>query len=374
MRNPPNWIAILSFIASFIIFPLAIFASVLDNWLNVYALLACIFCIVPFLYTMFISVVFCVRLYRKLMREADKHAFTRKLHKNYEFRSLAFTLCSFVSNIGYTIVLMALGLQSESVWFGASAVYYILLSSARGGVLLQNVRDERRYKNDEVALQRAKAGTYRYCGIVMIALTMAMAMSVVHTMGIGVGETRSPVWTVYLLAAYALYRIVASGYNFVKASKQDDFAVRSVRYLNLAAALVSLLTLQTALFNTFFSEVDPLLFTAVSGFTVCVIMLSLGIYIISFSSAVRKNLKAKLLQKGESAEGGAYNRDGYAEEYTNGADLGADPDKTAKGRGQVCVENEIVADVLSVVERVAEADSVADSEQTTEKDTAESGE
>lgn len=316
LKNPPNWIAISSFIASFVLFPLAIITSVLDKWLNLYAVLACAFCVVPFLYTIFIIVVFVVRTFKKLLKEADKYAFTRQLHKSYEFRSMFFAVGTFISNVGYTAFLSSMALVSRSLWFGALAAYYILLTSARGGVLLQHYRDEERFKDDPIALHRAKAGTYRYCGVMMIALTLAMATSVVHSMIVGVGESVLPKWAVYLFAGYALYRVVMSVVNFVRASSRDDLAVRAVKYINLATALVSVFTLQTAIFQAFFSEFDPIVFNAISGFSVCVIMLILGVYIVSFSSVVRKQMKAQQARVGlEAQEESLYNREGYDEEY-----------------------------------------------------------
>lgn len=316
LKNPPNWIAIMCFIASFVLFPLAVITSILDEWGNLFAILACAFCVVPLLYTIFIIVVFFIRTFRKVLREADKYTFTRQLHKSYEFRSMFFAVCTFISNVGYTAFLSSLALITRSPWFGALAAYYILLTSARGGVLLQHYRDEQRFKDDSFALQRAKAGTYRYCGIMMVALTLAMAISVVHTMIVGVAERSLHPWVVYLFAGYALYRIIVSVISFVKATTRDDLAVRAVKYINLATALVSVFTLQTAIFEVFFSGFNPIIFNAVGGFSVCLIMLILGVYIISFSSAVRRNIKAQMARaKANAQEEQLYNREGYDEEY-----------------------------------------------------------
>ncbi len=359
MRNPPNWIAIMSFIASFVLFPLAIVTSILDDWLNLYAILACAFCVVPCLYTIFIIVVFFVRMFRKLLREADKYTFTRNLHKSYEFRSMFFAVCTFVSNVGYTAFMSSMALVSRSLWFGALAAYYILLTSARGGVLLQNIRDEQRYKDDYFALQRAKAGTYRYCGIVMIALTLAMAISVVHTMIVGVSESKLPVLAVYIFAGYAAYRVLASIISFVKATTKDDLAVRAVKYINLAAALVSVFTLQTAIFNAFFSDFDPIVFNAISGFSVCLVMLILGVYIISFSSIVRKNIKARMARlEAEKQEEALYNRDGYDEEYGKSAQGG---EKMEEGNSPALLDGESVGVITQLQEKVIEeAESVGE--------------
>ena len=351
LKNPPNWIAISSFIASFVLFPLAIITSILDKWLNLFAILACAFCVVPCLYTIFIIIVFIVRTFKKLLKEADKYTFTRQLHKRYEFSSMFFAVGTFISNVGYTAFLSSMALVSRSPWFGALAAYYILLTSARGGVLLQHYRDEERFKNNSVALHRAKAGTYRYCGIMMIALTLAMATSVVHTMIVGFGDSVLPKWAVYLFAGYALYRVIMSIINFVKASSRDDLAVRAVKYINLATALVSVFTLQTAIFEAFFSGFDPIVFNAISGFSVCIIMLILGVYIVSFSSVVRKQIKAQQAQMALAAqEEDLYNREGYDEEYRT-SDLAEEDDEEDEDEEIERIEGS-VGEVVEISEKV----------------------
>ena len=350
LKNPPNWIAISSFIASFVLFPLAIITAILDKWLNLFAILACALCVVPCLYTIFIIIVFIVRTFKKLLKEADKYTFTRQLHKSYEFRSMFFAVGTFISNVGYTAFLSSMAFFSRSPWFGALAAYYILLTSARGGVLLQHYRDEERFKNNPTALHRAKAGTYRYCGIMMIALTLAMATSVVNTMIVGFGDSVLPKWAVYLFAGYALYRVIMSIINFVKASSRDDLAVRAVKYINLATALVSVFTLQTAIFEAFFSGFDPIVFNAISGFSVCVIMLILGVYIVSFSSVVRKQIKAQQAQMAlEQQEEGLYNREGYDEEY--GADVTDDEDEDDEDETEIGQIEGSIGDVVEISEK-----------------------
>ena len=166
----------------------------------------------------------------------------------------------------------------------------------------------------------------------------------------GVSAQGLPEWTVYLFGGYAAYRVIASVVNFVRATTKDDLAVRAVKYINLAAALVSVFTLQTAIFNAFFTSYDPIIFNALSGFSVCFIMLVLGVYIISFSSIVRKNIKAQQVKmEAEAQAENLYNREGYDEEY------GANAVSIEEQESEECLVIEgSVGEVVEVVETTIE--------------------
>lgn len=315
INNPPNWLAILSCIATLVVCPTAAIALALDEGHTIYAFIAAGIAAIPLLYMGFVTVIACKRLCRKLGKVADKFKFTRNLHKNYEFRSIFFGACSLVCNVGYTIFLCVTAIRYRSTWYGALAVYYILLSTARGGVLGQNAKDTYKYRYDLMKLQKAKAVNYRYCGFMMSALSLALSLSVIQ-MFVDGASFYTPKPFVFAFAAFAVYRIIMAIYNFVKASKKDDLVVRAVRYVNLITALVTLLSLQTAIFAALRLTLPSAIVNAVTGSIVCLVAMSLGIYMISFSHAVCKKLKLEEeLLKRESEKISPYNREDYREEY-----------------------------------------------------------
>ena len=315
LNNLPNWIAILAVIATFLLGPLAFSAIVTEKGQNIYATVATIMCIPPFLYTVFLVIYSGRKLGISIYKAADKYKFTRSLFKSYEFRSIFFGICTFVCNVGYTIFLCVFAIIYKSPWYGSSAVYYILLSTARGGMLIQNAREEKKYKDDPLALARAKVGTYRYCGIMMITLTLALALSVVQMFADG-ASFPIPKWAVIPFAIVALYRIVMSILHFVKATKKDDLVVRAIRYINLGTALVSVLTCQTAIFVAFKPPFNPSYANAITGIIVCIIILALGIFMVTFSHEIKKKIKAKQVEAMKEAQTlRGYNREEYSEEY-----------------------------------------------------------
>lgn len=315
LNNPPNWVAILAYATTLIACPLAVATIAMDYGHNVYAIIAYVICALIFVYTVYVTVISVRKLYLKLMSVADKFTFTRNLYKNYEFRSIFFGTWSFLFNVGYTVFLGIMGIRTDSTWYGALAVYHILLALARGGMLIQNSKDERRFKSDQHALQKAKVGTYRYCGIMMLALTVALVFSVMQMAVAGEGF-HVPTWAVYLFAGVALWRVVMSIINAIRSGKYDDLVARAVRYVNMVTALFSVLSLQTALFAKLPFEINLAMWNSIMGGLVCIITAVFGVYMLIFSAHAQKRLMAEEVQASQWArQEEGYNRDGYFEEY-----------------------------------------------------------
>ena len=303
LNNPPHWVAALACITTFLLFPIALVALALDeHGHNVYAIAAGLLCLIPFVYAVYVTVIAVRRMLDRLSKATDKFTFTRNLFSSYEFRSLFFTGCTLAFNLGYTVFVCIMAIRTDSAWYGALAVYYILLVVARGGTLIQNTKDERKYRNDVFALHKAKVNTYRYCGGMMIALMLALSFSIVQMIAEGTGF-HVPKWAIFIFGAVALYRIIMAALNFFVASKNDDLVVRSMRYLGMATAFVSVLSLQTAFLTAFPPSFDPSWLNALTGTLIYLIIMSLGIYMLSFSFAAKKKIvELETMQRDETSE------------------------------------------------------------------------
>lgn len=316
MNNPPNWVGLIAAATALIALPLSILALVIDQTHKAQAIIACVVSGLIFLYAVLVTVNSIIRLRRKVLKVADRYEFTRNLHTSYEFRTIFFGACAFLCNLGYTVFLAWMALLYDSVWYGALAVYYIVLATSRGGVLLQNNKDEKRYSEDYLRLQKAKAGTYRYCGIMMLALTAALSVSVVELV-IGGAGPKMAVGYIMLFAAVAVYKVVNAIIHFVRSSKRVDLVVRAVQYINLAVTLVSVLTLQTVVLSIYPTEILPAVLNGITGASVCVITFALGLYMILYSFRAKRRVFVPTtdIEDAVLLEEDGYNRDGYKEEY-----------------------------------------------------------
>lgn len=317
LNNPPNWVGLIAGAFALITLPLSVLVLTIDQAHKVQAIVACVISAIIFLYAVLVMVNFVIKLRRKVLKVADRYEFTRNLHVSYEFRTIFFGACAFLCNLGYTVFLAVMAFMYDSVWYGALAVYYIVLATSRGGALIQNARDEKKYRYDYHSLQKAKAGTYRYCGIMMLALAAALVVSVIELVVNGTGP-RTAGEFIYVFAAVAVYKVVNAIVHFVRSTKRDDLVVRAVRYINLAVTLVSLLTLQTVILSAYPTKTDPALFNAITGFAVCFITLALGGFMILYSIRAKKRVFVQETDIAEAVlldENDGYNRDGYKDEY-----------------------------------------------------------
>lgn len=277
-------------VTALIALPLSVFVFALRQAYKQQAIIACVFSGILFLYALLTIIKYYLRLRRKLLKVAGRYAFTRNLLR-YEYRSIFISGCAFLGNIGYTVFLAYIAFLYDSVWYGALAVYYIVLAMSRGSMLVRNNKHERMYKADHHSLQKAKVGTYRYCGIMIIALTVALGVSVVELMINGAGPSATDGF-IAVLAVIAVGKVFYGILHFVRSSRSSDLVVRSVWYINLAVTLVSILTLQTLVLSAYPSHIETVVFNGITGFSVCLITLVLGAFMIIYSFYAKKRLVA----------------------------------------------------------------------------------
>ncbi len=317
LHNPPSWVAAIVIASTLFVCPFVVFTVSFGFWRPMHAAVACILCAILLVYTAVVVVNSILKVRRKVLVVADRYEFTRNLRENYEFRTLFFAVCSCLCNLAYTVFLIVMAFRYHSVWYGTVGVYYILLTFARGGVLLQNRKTEKKYRYDYYKLQTEKVGTYRYCGIMLLVLALSLTFSVVELM-IDSSGFRHARWLIYVFAPVAAYKAVIAVVHFVHATKRDDLVVRSVRYINLAVTLMSALCLQTAILAASeWSAVTVTLLNGITGGGVCLLTLALGIYMVVFSVKVKGRVLARSAELAEETEENTvgYNRSDYFEEY-----------------------------------------------------------
>ncbi len=186
----------------------------------------------------------------------------------------------FFINLLYIVMKLVSGVVYRSTWFIALAVYYILLAVMR--LLLA-----RRLNAQDEGVEWRR---YRFCGVMLLLMNQALAGIV----GFMVHQNRGfhyPGLLIYAMAAYAFYAVTIAVINIVKTRRYQSPILSAARAINLVAALVSILSLTTAMLSQFGGEDDPLFrqaMTAATGGGVCTIVIGMAIYMILRAS---KNLK-----------------------------------------------------------------------------------
>lgn len=221
-----------------------------------------------------------------------KNETANMLVENYNFRTIVFSVLSVLIAIGLAVFNIVIYAITKSLWCGAMAFYHVMLVLLRGFVLLNH---RKRTKNIALSDEDKLLGAikqYRTCGIVFIALTMCLIAMIIHI----VREDKVfnyDMYVVYTIAGFTLFQIVVALVNYIKSHKNDSYTVRALRSINLTTALVSFISLQAIALDTFSHNVNIPVGNAITGFVVCGLVVTSGVYMIVHSIIKINTLKKK---------------------------------------------------------------------------------
>lgn len=305
LREPPLWFAaaewlltLLSVAGSIAVVALQL-TAVWDY--AVYALAAL------FLgYGIFLAVKLAPRMKAGVVRRASRHVFTNNLVSDYGFRTLAFSTLSFAVNAGYAIAHVVLAVVWNSLWYGALAAYYFLLSLMRGGILLCDRSAKKRADGDEETLLAYKWRIFRACGAALLVLEFALTAFVTQTVIFGRPQTPSLIMAI-ASAAYTFYKMTIAVVQVFRVRRTGDPLLQSLRNINLSNALVSLFALQITLVAAQGGADESMrIMNIVMGFLICALTIALGSFMIIRASQklgrIRKAAEVQTVLPGQPEE------------------------------------------------------------------------
>lgn len=121
------------------------------------------------------------------------------------------------------------------------------------------------------------------CGLILMLMNVALSGVVVLVVRKNEGFHYAG-YLIYVMAMYAFYNIITAVMNVVKYRRYNSPAMSAAKAINLAAALVSMLSLETAMLAQFDNGKNPETFrramTGSTGGCVCVIVLGIAIYMV----------------------------------------------------------------------------------------------
>lgn len=246
-------------------------------------------------YAMVITATGVIRLVQVMRGGIDQHPFVKKLQSHplggryiadAAFRAEVSLYPSLVINMLYAAAKMVSGILYGSVWFISLAVYYILLAVMRF-LLLTSTR-KKHGKTDQITEFRR----YRTCGILLAFMDFTLSGIVLFIVRQD-GGYDYPGVLIYVMAMYAFYAVITAVIHIIKFRKHGSPILSAAKAINLTAALVSMLALETAMLNQFGSSDDPLfrrIMTAATGAVVCGFVLAMAIYMIVHAARQIKKL------------------------------------------------------------------------------------
>lgn len=215
-------------------------------------------------------------LFKKVKKRIYKTRYGSRFMTDIEFKTRVTLYSTLVINVLNVVLNIAYGFVYNTSWFFLLALYYATLTVMRF-LLALFTRSNSLGKNMLGEWQRA-----RVCAAILTLINLSLSGVVLMMMYQNKGFTYEGM-LIYVMAAYSFYHITVAIVDFVKYRKYKSPVMNSIKMIKLAAALVSMLSLETAMLSSFGAEMDALekrIFIAATGAGICVIVLGLSSYMI----------------------------------------------------------------------------------------------
>lgn len=231
-----------------------------------------------------------------IRRGIVSHPLVKKLHdipvfKRFlyeaEFRTETALYQGLAINLLYAGIKLFSGICYHSVWFITLAAYYILLAVMRFSLILF-VRGKGNSERDKILELRR----YRLCGIILLFMDWALVGIIILVVHQNSGF-EYPGMLIYAMALYTFYATITAVINVIKFRKYKKPVLSAAKVINLTAALVSMLSLETAMLTQFGAAEDPAfrkIMTVSTGAGVSMTVLGMAIFMIVNST---KQLKTE---------------------------------------------------------------------------------
>lgn len=203
----------------------------------------------------------------------------RKYRGDLAFRGSISIYQGMTVNFLYVVFRVAVGAIYASVWFISMAVYYLIL-----GILRLYLIVCYRNRNDGSS-ERCYTHTARLLFLLNIPMGGMIILMVLTNSGYSY-----PGYVIYVSALYTFYTIIRSAINIVKYRRLGDPILSAAKVLDLIAAMMSVLGLQTAMLTQFNSNGESFrrLMNALTGSAVWLAVIITAVYMLIHGKKIKQ--------------------------------------------------------------------------------------
>lgn len=217
---------------------------------------------------------------KQFQQQIHKIPFAARLVDDDAYRIRISSSVSLVTNSLLAASKAVAGWFFASTWQMVLSIYYIVLCVMKFMIL----RNDRRVAQEPDANIRARKEwqVYRFCGMMLIALTAALQGVVIKIVQDGATFAYNNI-LILAIAAYDFYCLIASIVYMVRRRKKHTPATVAIKVISFATSLVAILSLQTAMFASFGVDMElkvQQLMNVLTGSAVCLMLLATGIHMV----------------------------------------------------------------------------------------------
>ena len=281
---PPLWLALLLILVSAALL-VAVFVKGWEASPLAYASYVLAF------YTLTVVCMACCETFPKAFRNIKQKIYENKFGNRYmtdaAFKTHVSLYRSLSINLLYVVFNLISGLLYRSAWFYVLAGYYSILAVMRF-LLLRYVN---RNQIGERLLGELKRS--RLCAWILLTVNLVLSGAVLMILYENKGFEYHGI-LIYVMAAYTFYITTTAVIDLVKYRKYNSPIMMTSKVIKLAAALVSMLSLETVMLTQFGGDNSPEFrrtMVAATGGGVSLIIIAMALYMILRAGKQMKKLK-----------------------------------------------------------------------------------
>ena len=221
----------------------------------------------------------------------NENRYARKWQDDTRLRVNVTLYGSFAWNALYGILQLWLGFYHRTFWFCSLGGYYICLAAMRFFL----VRHTGKYAPGERI--QAELVKYRACGIVFLVMNLALAL-IIFFMVYWNRTFEHHMITAIAMAAYTFTALTTAIINVIKYRKYNSPVFSASKAISLAAALVSMLTLESTMLTTFsdgtMSAIEQKWMLGATGGVISALIVATAIYMIVVGTKKLKQLESEV--------------------------------------------------------------------------------
>ncbi|MGN0657221.1 MAG: hypothetical protein ACI4KR_10550 [Ruminiclostridium sp.] len=248
-------------------------------------------------YTLTVVVMWLIKVLPKHYKSAKSKVYSHPLGNRFmtdmPFRTHISLYGSLAVNLLYVALNVISGIMYKSAWFFTLALYHMILAVMRF-LLVRFANRVGIGKNRFKELRRS-----RLCGFILLTVNLFLSGAVLMIVYSDKGYEYHGM-LIYVMATYTFYITTLAIINLKKYRKLGSPVMTMAKIINMAAALVSMLSLETAMFSEFGKDMLPenkQLMIMLTGAGVSIIIVTMSIY-----SIVKNSVEIKKIMENDYGE------------------------------------------------------------------------
>lgn len=251
-------------------------------------------------YALAMAAAWAVRIGRTLRkarkRFIENHGLAARYVSDRYFRVSISLGCSLVINLAYAALKAVAAVLISSAWTGFIAAYYLVLSFVRLYLMTRFSKDKEHDPAKEIR-------TYRWTAMFLLFINLALTALIYKIVQEGESYTY-PGTIIFAYAAYTFYSFGSSICHMVRYRRFHSPLLSAVKTVGFTTALVSVLSLQTAMLTQFGTEQDVShrIANAMTGTAVCLAILLISVLMFVQAGKMTKNSQSDLSKIKEATD------------------------------------------------------------------------